>query len=188
MTDSVLPIQTSSDPLMTSSSPSNGLVIPQQTIDLSGLRDIHTLPEPSYFPPAIGWWMVMGGILFIGIIFILWYKFYHLSGKRYALQLLRQIERRQLSTVGIGTQIGKLLKRVALACFPRNEVADLSGEKWAEFLYNHGGRSLTREQSKFIAESAYIPPQKTVAIDEKRLYTATRQWIKFVFNKERNGN
>ncbi len=158
------------------------------TVDLSGLRDVHALAEPSLFPPAIGWWIVAGIILGVFILAGTWYRFYYQSSKQYALRLLRQIFRDRLPTVTIGKEIGKLLKRVALVCFPRADVASLSGDEWAVFLYEQGGQTLSQEQAKFIAETAYMPIEKTIAIDEKRLYTATRKWIKFVYKKARHGN
>lgn len=157
-------------------------------LDLSGLRDIHAPVPPAFFPPAIGWWLVLGGILVIVCGVGIWYRFYYMSSRQYTHRVLREIERAQLPTVSIGVESGRLLKRVALVCFPREKVARLSGETWATFLYNHGGGTLTRAQAAFIAESAYMPVQKTVAIDEKKFYTAVRKWIDFVFRKKADGN
>ena len=47
-------------------------------VDLSGLRDIHLPKEPSWWPLAIGWWIVIGGVIIAlmigGIIFLKWYR------------------------------------------------------------------------------------------------------------------
>ncbi len=169
-------------------SSANGARLTTQTIDLSGLRDIHTLSEPPFFPPAIGWWIATGVVIILFLFVGSWYRFYYQSSKQYALRLLNQIARSQFPTVTIGKEVGKLLKRVALVCFPRSDVAGLSGDAWAHFLYEHGGHTLSQMQANFIAESAYMPIEKTVAIDEKKLYTATKQWIKFVYKKGRHGN
>ncbi len=160
----------------------------EEMIDLSGLRDVHDLAQPSFFPPAIGWWILLIGILGIILIGWGWYRFYYMSSKKYAQRELRHIFRAKLPTMALGVEIGKLLKRVALIRFPREDVAKLSGEAWADFLCRTGGRVISREQAKFIAESAFMPAQKTVAIDEKKLYTAVYQWINGVFKKVNNGN
>ncbi len=168
----------------------NGTTLPTgtQTIDLSGLRDIHTVPKPPFFPPAIGWWIVLCIILGVFILGAIWYRFFYQSSKQYALRLLKRIAHSDAATIATGKEIGKLLKRVALVCFPRADVAGLSGDAWAAFLYENGGHTLSREQTKFIADSAYMPIEKTVAIDEKKLYTATGQWIRFVYKKGCHGN
>ncbi len=162
--------------------------IPAPVIDLSGLRDVHGLMEPSFFPPAIGWWLVAGFILCLFILVWGWYRFYYMSSKQYAQRVLREIMRAGLPTMALGVEISKLLKRVALVRFPREKVAELSGTEWAQFLSDHGGRKLTKEQADFIAQSAFMPAQKTVAIDEKKLYTAVSQWINRVFKKDNYGN
>ncbi len=160
----------------------------EQTIDLSGLRDVHDVIQPSFFPPAVGWWILLIGIIGIILIGWGWYRLYYMSSKKYAQRVLRGIFRKRLPTTALGVELGKLLKRVALIRFPREDVAKLSGEAWADFLCRTGGRVITPEQAKFIAESAYMPAQKTVAINEKKLYTAVHQWINNVFKKVKNGN
>ena len=159
-----------------------------QTIDLSGLRDIHAIAEPPFFPPAIGWWIMVGIFLCFFLIGWSWYRFYYMSTKQYARRTLRSIMRADLPTTVLGVEISKLLKRVALVRFPREQVAGLSGTDWAIFLYEHGGRKLTKEQADFIAQAAFMPAQKNVAIDEKKLYTAVNQWMNQVFKKGKNGN
>lgn len=160
----------------------------QPMIDLSGLRDIHAIAEPSFFPPAIGWWIVAGILICLILIGWGWYRLYYMSTKQYAQRTLQHIMYAKLPTVALGAEISKLLKRIALVRFPREQVAGLSGTDWSCFLYEHGGRKLTKEQADFIAQSAFMPVQKTVAIDEKKLYTAVSQWINWVFKKGQNGN
>lgn len=158
------------------------------TIDLSQLKDIHTLPEPPFFPPASGWWLILCDILWIFICCWLWYRLYYQSPQKYALRLLKKIEHSDLSFVAIGVETGKLLKRVALIQFPHEQVADLSGKSWADFLYQHGHHTLSQEQANFIAQSAYLPVEKIIAIDKKKFYTCVRKWIICVFKKRTHGN
>lgn len=159
-----------------------------QPIDLSPLKDIHVLPEPPFFPPSAGWWLVLDVFLSVLFVMWLWYRFYYMSPKRYALRLLKRLQKASLPPVSMGVETGKLLKRVALVCFPPHQVADLSGQAWADFLYQNGNGALTPQQADFIAQSAYLPIEKIIAIDDKTFYTAVYKWIISVFKKRSHGN
>lgn len=153
-------------------------------IDLSPLKDVHLTMEPSFFPPAVGWWIVTGGICLVLMSLLLLIYFLNRSPKRYALRILKKIERQNADLSTLGVELGVLLKRVALAAFPREKVASLSDTEWADFLLQHGNNALSAEQAKFIASAAYLPKQKAVAIQTEKLYTAVREWICCVLKKE----
>lgn len=154
-------------------------------IDLSGLKDIHVFAPPPVFPPAIGWWLVLGGVLvllaLIGICIYYWRK----SPKRYALILLNKLQSEPLDMQEIGVQLGILLKRVSLLKFKREDVAALSGQAWSDFLQKQGQGALSKEQADFIASSAYLPKEKAVAIQKETLYTDVKRWIVTVLAKDK---
>lgn len=152
-------------------------------IDLSPLKDVHLPPEPLFFPPAIGWWLIMGVILTFSLLMILFFYFWKLSPKRYALRLLKKIEVQKLPLAETGVQLDVLLKRVALIAFPREKVASLSHKEWADFLIHHGNGTLSAEQADFIVSSVYLPHQKAVAISTEKLYNAIKEWICCVLKK-----
>lgn len=105
---------------------------------LSRLHDIVTPPGVPFWPPAQGWYVV--GLLLLALIAVLvWRAFarYRRNGyRREALRVLREIE-------GEGSieALPALLKRTALAAWPRHEVASLSGEEWARFLAHTVGQA-----------------------------------------------
>ncbi len=152
-------------------------------IDLTPLKDVHLPTEPSLFPPATGWWIVAGVLCILIIGSFLFLYFLKRSPKRYALRILKSIERNQSDLPTIGVELGILLKRVALVAFPREEVASLSDKEWADFLLQHGNGALSPEQAKFIVSAAYLPKQKAVAIETEKLYTAVKDWIYYVLKK-----
>ncbi|MBE6456297.1 MAG: DUF4381 domain-containing protein [Alphaproteobacteria bacterium] len=160
----------------------------QSEIDLSGLKDIHLPEQPTFFPPAIGWWIVLFFLLVVFLGGLFGYYKYYTSPKQYALRLLRQIMMQKISDIDILIDLGKLLKRIALIVFPRSEVASLSGQEWADFLFKTGNHSFSRKQTELISQAAYLPKQKAIAIHKEKLYTATRDWISSVFKGSSNGN
>lgn len=95
---------------------------------LDNLRDI-TLPDPPpLWPPAPGVWVLLGIVLLAMGIFV--YQ-RHRAKKRNAY---RQAGLALLDGATTVHDVSVILKRVALVAFPREQVASLYGEDWANFL------------------------------------------------------
>lgn len=105
-----------------------------QANPLQQLRDIQ-LPEPiSWWPPAPGWWMLLGIVVTIALLAWLGYRWYrHGAVKRAALAELAQIASQTSGQMQL-QQLSQLLRRAALASQSRHEVAGLRGSAWLTFL------------------------------------------------------
>src|SRR5690348_12337591 len=99
--------------------------------DLSNLRDIVLPPEVALWPPAPGWWIVAAGSVAATAILIAMAVTRHRRNayRRAALGELDAADARDISAV---------LKRAALAAWPRGEVASLTGTAWLAFLDRTG--------------------------------------------------
>lgn len=145
------------------------------------LKDIHLPPEPSFWPPAIGWWLVL--LLFIltiiGVFFI-WAKHKRGAPRREAQQLLDEIEKNYLSdndTVVYVSEINKLIRRVAMQAFSRQQCAGKSGEKWLEFLQQHSKvDGFTHGVGRCLIEVPFS--NKEIQIDHSELKELAGHWIK----------
>ena len=102
------------------------------------ILDLNDIVEPD----AVGAWplaptltaflvLILGGLLFIAVVTAL--RWHRAAYRREALRLLR--------TAANPGEIMVLLKRVALAGWPREVVAPLHGEEWLNFLNNNCPRS-----------------------------------------------
>ncbi len=158
--------------------------ISSQKIDLSGLKDVILPPQPAFFPPAWGWWAVAGSI--IACFFLLWFlkRYFYPSPKVYALRLLKKLERENLSPHESARELSKLLKRVALLRFKREDVANLNGTQWENFLRTHAQNCFSPQEAAFIAHAAYTPPEKFVAFNNKNLYNSAEKWIRTLFKRK----
>jgi hypothetical protein len=156
-----------------------------ENIDLSGLKDIHIPMEPFWWPPAIGWIILIVGIfscVFIGIIiYLIWRK----QPKQYALRKLKRIYKASQNTILMARQISILLKRVALLKYPREKVASLSEEKWGGFLAKQTGKALTESQINLLVRSTYMREDTVVQISRSELYRASIFAIKKLFENAR---
>ncbi len=116
--------------------------MPNAPDPLQDLRDVH-LPDPiSWWPPAIGWWMILG-LLIIGSSLIIWAWGYcqRTRPRRLALAQLRDVKLQYAAHPDDQwaiSQLSHLVRRVALAMFPRSHVAGLSGQTWLQFLDTTG--------------------------------------------------
>ncbi|MDY6408064.1 MAG: DUF4381 domain-containing protein [Pseudomonadota bacterium] len=156
-------------------------------VDLSGLRDIHIPTEPSWWPPAIGWWIVFGSIiltLLIGLcIFLTWYN----QPRQYALRELKKLYVLSSDTVLFARQISVLLKRIVLICYPHTKAVTLTDAKWANFLTEKTGTSFSDLQLNLLIEAPYMPEKSLSADNSDALYRSTQQAIIQLFKGKTNG-
>jgi hypothetical protein len=77
-------------------------------------------------------------------------------------------------------EIAELLKRVALAAFPRTDVASLTGQRWISWLHQTGRDAVfPGEIARLLTETVYRPAAASTVPPEQlqALLDATRQWI-----------
>jgi hypothetical protein len=99
-----------------------------QVYSLSKLHDI-VVPEPvSWWPPAPGVWVLL--CLAAVVVIALAWRFL----RSWRSNAYRRAGLALLADAGTAYDISVILKRVALAAFPREQVASLHGQDWAAFL------------------------------------------------------
>jgi hypothetical protein len=102
--------------------------MPQDPASLQNLRDIVVPEAPPLWPPAPGVWVLLViGFAVVTGLFLLWRRARARNAYRRAGLAL-------LETARTSREINVILKRVALAAWPRPEVAPLYGDEWAAFL------------------------------------------------------
>lgn len=95
---------------------------------LDNLRDIVVPDPPPFWPPSPGFWVLLGMLVVVVVSACWWF----LAARK------RNAHRRAglalLSASKTAHDVSVVLKRVALAVFPREQVAPLYGEEWIAFL------------------------------------------------------
>ena len=115
---------------------------------LAELRGYHPPDPVSWWPPAPGWWLL--ALLIVGLL--TWVMVWALGARRRRrlaraapraaldeLAALRAAHARDGDATAFARGLSRLLRRFALARYPRRAVAGLSGEDWLAFLDAHGG-------------------------------------------------
>lgn len=125
------------------------------------------LPPPVAFWPATPAWYVLFAILAAMALWLGWRVWRRWQADAYRREALRELQSAQPA------EIAALLKRTALAAWPRATVASLSGNDWAGFLRRTAPRARLDEASAArLAALAYVP-----AGPEAR--DAAAHWIRF---------
>lgn len=155
---------------------------------LTELADLVQPPPVSWRPQTVGWEM-LGVLLAALALWLAWRGIRRWLRNRYrreALAELKQLERRWQAAPDTGpvvlAALPALIKRCALAAWPREQVASRSGEAWAQFLLSHAGHAIHGAQAlaPLVREIEYRDPrrlQSVSATDVQVLIEATRQWI-----------
>ena len=105
---------------------------------LSQLRDIESPPPVSWWPPAIGWWLLLGCML-LAIAGGIWlWRFLQRKRQRRQLQQLILQELQQIEAsmqapqpdFAAAMELSILLRRLYLTSAPNRNAAGIIGEPW----------------------------------------------------------
>ena len=156
---------------------------PAIEVDLSGLRDIHIPIEPHWWPLPLGWWLVIGAVVFALFVLVCSYLYWYTRPKQYALRELKSLYVQEENPILFARKISLLLKMIALLNFPRAEVATLTDEDWVLFLKDHTGMSFSEGQLNLLALATYMPETALNPENRESLYKATRKGIYLLFDE-----
>jgi hypothetical protein len=153
---------------------------PAAAASVSGpsLRDIHLPAEPSWWPPAPGWWLLSVLVLVvIALAAWIWRRQRRLRGQRQQVfdeldRLVRQ-HRDDGSPDGLLRDLHQLLRRVARRHDPR--ATGQRGEAWRQTLARVPVDAATLERLRALDEVIYQPP---AARDDAATVAAVRSWLR----------
>lgn len=161
-----------------------------QETDPAGLENLHDIVMPhavSWWPPAPGWYV----LFFLVFLFSLWFAW-----RGYRRRRAGAYRRAALNLLaGLRSRVGKvderiialrelpeLLKRTALAAWPRARIAGLSGDEWLAFLDSTGGtRDFTEGDGRLLSTLAYAGDGELEAVNEDQaasMISVMEGWIK----------
>lgn len=154
---------------------------------LQNLHDIIGASPIPWWPPAPGWYAVGGGLL-IGLVWAGWrlrrrwkknaYRREAVSQLQDLTTRLKQDEQRKPALRALGA----LVKRTALAVWPRSQIAGLSGDVWLAVL-DRSGRTTEfgAGPGQLLAHIAYAPDDALDRITDSEiaaLVGVTERWLR----------
>jgi len=151
---------------------------PQAQALLEKLQDIHAVAEPSWWPPAPGWWLLAALVLVAlvyGLVRLIARLRVHLRRRR----LLRELEGLD-KTFDPATQpaaylaaLNRLFRAIALRAFPGSDCARLEGEDWVAFIRER----LPGDDSTCIEALKSGPYQARPEFNLAKLRDGARRWV-----------
>lgn len=153
---------------------------------LDRLHDIVVPPSVPLWPPAPGWYYVLGFLVVLAVVllvrgFIRWQR------NRYRREALAEWARLDLvlhdpaRRVTVLACLARLLKRTALTAYSRAEVAGLSGPAWYAFLDRTGRTTAFSAGLGGRLGAAAYDPAALAPMDEtdaRQIAIGVRDWIK----------
>ena len=152
----------------------DGLNLPQL---LNLMHDL-VMPEPvAWLPQTPGWWIVLGWLLAV-IVLLAWQFAKRRRRNRYRRDALAELKaiaaQPELGPAESAQHIAALLKRTALAAYPREDVAALYGADWAQFIKESAGNDpRIADAADRLAVAAYHPDA-----DGSELNGPAQRWIR----------
>lgn len=150
------------------------------------LRDIH-LPDPvSWWPPAIGWWLLVVAIVLAAIG--IWLGIRHLATRQRRNRLYHLAEReinrieteyRAAHDSHLALQkLSILMRRIGMTVYDRKRIASLCGDEWTDWLTNSSVPAEARAGSiRLLADGPY---NKDVSADLSPLISHCRVWLRSI--------
>jgi len=161
-------------------------------MDATQLRDIHVNMGHPWWPPAPGWWLLLGAVVLLGLL--LWrydprWRLYvplpviTLGTWRWeAAQGLRAIRRRleQEPVKQAAVDLSELLRRIAMARHGRAACAGLNGADWLAWLTANDPRGFDwSRDAQMLLTAPYAQPAAPITQREaiSRLLDAAMEWV-----------
>jgi hypothetical protein len=148
--------------------------------DLSQLRDIHLPDAIAWWPPAAGWWVLLG--LVVALLGALWWRYHRRFRERAALRGLKAVAR-ALAAGGEPVlciqRISMILRRFAMSLEGRAPVAGLTGESWLNYLDSRWGRDeFSAGTGRVLIFGPYAPAGRVSGSDVGALASLCMDWIR----------
>jgi hypothetical protein len=152
---------------------------------LDRLHDIIAPERVPWWPPAPGWYWVLGFALVLILVLAL-RGWWHWQRNRYRREALAELGRQESALFDVHRRVSalvslaELVKRAALSGWPRGEVASLTGSAWMAFLDRTGGTSAFSQGPGAILERASYDPRTAASLDDatlRDLVLLVRDWL-----------
>lgn len=143
------------------------------------LLDIHNVAEPSFWPPAPGWWVL--GVLLLGLLLLVLVRLIRKMRVRMRRrQLLGELEGLAKSfdpnaqPADYLAALNRFFRGIALRAFPDSGCGRLEGDAWVSFIR---GRLDSASDLSGLEVLETGPYQERPEFEPRKLQALARQWV-----------
>lgn len=149
------------------------------TQNSANLRDIHLPDAISWWPPAIGWWILLA-LIIVAFIFVpkLYRRLTYTPLKKVASRTFQNIVAQYNETHNVSifvVETSQFLRQIAMSYCGREKIAQLTGDNWVQTLNNITKQNHFNDEIKQSLVNA--PYQKNIKIDADHLIQAVEHWL-----------
>ncbi len=143
------------------------------------IRDIHLPEAVSWWPPAVGWWLLLVLIpLCLYGCYYLYKRLTAITPKKQAAALLQAIKLNSNDDTETLRALSAFLRRVVVSIDERREIAGLTGTDWLKYLdAAMEGQPFEKGVGQYLAEAQY-QQQMPDGIDINALIELCENWLK----------
>ncbi|UAY75878.1 DUF4381 family protein [Pseudoxanthomonas sp. X-1] len=135
------------------------------------LRDVHVPPAPSWWPPALGWWLVLLAVAALVAVPLLWRAWRRRRRARW--RRLFEVEcHGGLAPPEQVAAASQLLRRAARRVDPRAD--RLQGMAWLRFLDGRKERAFSEGAGALLLDGGYRPRVDPGQLEALRALAAAR--------------
>ncbi|MEE9445967.1 MAG: DUF4381 domain-containing protein [Cocleimonas sp.] len=149
------------------------------------LKDIHLAGSPDFWPPAIGWWILLSIILlalsalFLSVRSKLRQQAKLKKQREKLMAKLKMYEDKLTQNPSNKTiaDMNTLLRQLAVNYYPRSKISSLTGCDWLKFLDQSGNtRGFTKGAGRILIEAPYQSGDpENLNLDE--FISLIRKWV-----------
>lgn len=158
---------------------------------LPQLQDIHLPTSPGIWPLAIGWWILLTLIIFLGVWLLLRIRRQAKLKKQRDMifSLLDNLEKKLKEKPGndVIAEINTLMRQLAINYYPRNIIASLTGANWLDFLDLSGKtKNFSRGAGRILIDAPYQPEDHAGGLqnfNKDEFIPLIRRWVKRLIKK-----
>lgn len=146
---------------------------------VAGLIDIPLPPAVSLWPQTWASRIVIAVVLAVLVFWVCWFihRRWVNRYRREALAELRRLAKTSMPRGQLSADLALLVRRTALAAFPREQVAALSGRAWLSFLdRSYDGTEFSDGPGRDLGAAVYGPSRNDENLSP--LIDLVRRWIK----------
>lgn len=149
------------------------------TIQDLPLKDIHLPEQIGWFPPAIGWWLLIIFVPVLSYFFIAWLqRLFQKTAIKDAKKLLKQLQNNDaLTPLEKVIELSSLLRRVAISLDSHSNICGLTGRAWLDYLDSSiKDAPFKNGVGRCLAEAPYQKklPQN---VDLTALFDLAKKWL-----------